>query len=138
MVDLSRRTFLSAQAGAAGLLGLAGSVHAQAITQPPLTKRRWLDLALDRAKSIDTPLYVGRFRDPMYFLLEPITWSPNADQVGRLAPVTAPKGFVTDFASIPPVFILGLDLTGNTRSPPPFTIIYIGTRTVQRTRLTRF
>jgi hypothetical protein len=49
-------------------------------------------------------LYVGRFKDPMYFLTQSIKWEPtgNADQT--LPTVTVPQGFVTDFASIPREF----------------------------------
>jgi hypothetical protein len=104
MISFSRRSFLQTSAGAVSLSTFPISVRAQGITNPPLTKGQWLDLALDRAKSIDTPLYFGRFKDPMYFLTAPITWSPNPDQIGRLAAVTVPKGFVTDLASIPPIF----------------------------------
>jgi Protein of unknown function (DUF1353) len=39
----------------------------------------------------------------MYFLLEPISWSPDAG-AQQLPAVTVPKGFVTDFASIPQIF----------------------------------
>ncbi|WP_210249059.1 MULTISPECIES: DUF1353 domain-containing protein [unclassified Bradyrhizobium] len=49
-------------------------------------------------------LFVGRFRDPMYFLTSPISWHPNSGQDGDLAPIEVPAGFVTDFASIPRIF----------------------------------
>jgi hypothetical protein len=48
-------------------------------------------------------LYVGRFADPIYFLLKPITWKPNPGQEAFQA-VSVPVGFVTDFASIPRMF----------------------------------
>jgi hypothetical protein len=48
-------------------------------------------------------LHVGRFADPIYFLLKPITWKPNPGQEAFQA-VTVPVGFVTDFASIPRMF----------------------------------
>ena len=38
-----------------------------------------------------------------YYLLSPIGWEPEGDAVGRFAPVEAPRGFVTDLASIPRV-----------------------------------
>jgi hypothetical protein len=44
-----------------------------------------------------------RFADPIYFLLTPITWTPNPGQEA-FQPVTVPVGFVTDFASIPRAF----------------------------------
>jgi hypothetical protein len=54
-------------------------------------------------KSIDGPLDVRRFLDPMYVLLAPIHWSSNS-KLPDFLPVTAPRGFVTDFASVPRVF----------------------------------
>jgi hypothetical protein len=58
-------------------------------------------MKIDR-ESIGT-LHVGRFADPIYFLLKPITWNPNPGQESFQA-VTVPLGFVTDFASIPRMF----------------------------------
>ena len=48
-------------------------------------------------------LHLGRFAEPMYYLLQSITWKPNPGQK-RFREVTAPVGFVTDLASIPRVF----------------------------------
>jgi hypothetical protein len=48
-------------------------------------------------------LVVGRFADPMYILEDPISWTPDQDQKG-FPTFTVPKGFVTDLASIPPIF----------------------------------
>ena len=48
-------------------------------------------------------LKVSRFREPIYFLLAPISWMPNPGQTGY-EKVIAPTGFVTDLASIPAVF----------------------------------
>ncbi len=56
------------------------------------------------SKASDSPLYMGRFKDPVYFLLHPITWKPNPDQADQYKAVEVPKGFVTDLASIPQVF----------------------------------
>lgn len=55
-------------------------------------------------KAVTGSLHVGRFADPMYFLLRPITWKPNPDQADTYQAVTAPTGFVTDFASVPRAF----------------------------------
>jgi hypothetical protein len=49
-------------------------------------------------------LHISRFVEPVYFLIRPISWQPNADQVGRFEPVHVTKGFVTDFASVPRPF----------------------------------
>ena len=48
-------------------------------------------------------LQLSRFVEPMYFLLPPISWSPNHAQAGYKE-FTVPKGFVSDLASIPPIF----------------------------------
>lgn len=48
-------------------------------------------------------LHLGRFVEPMYYVLRPITWKPNPGQESYAA-VTVPAGFVTDLASIPRVF----------------------------------
>ena len=76
------------------------------------TREAWLDLSL-RAKKIDSPLYMGRFKDPMYFLLDPISWSPSGPSADRFRSVTVPAGFVTDLASIPPVFYTWLRPDGD-------------------------
>jgi len=67
---------------------------------------RWILQWQDEAtvdKSIKGPLDVRRFLDPVYVLIAPIHWSSNSEPA-RFAPVTAPRGFVTDFASVPRVF----------------------------------
>jgi hypothetical protein len=101
MVRYDRRKLL---VGLSGLLSTAGLSQSLAQGTPTIPKDQWLALAFDNSKSIDTPLYTGRFKDTMYFLTAAISWSPNPDQVGRLAPVIVPTGFVTDLASIPPIF----------------------------------
>jgi len=63
----------------------------------------WMDAWMKRDREVVGTLHLGRFADPVYFLLKPITWKPNADQAGYPT-VTVPAGFVTDFASIPRAF----------------------------------
>jgi hypothetical protein len=65
---------------------------------------RWMTKWIDDQKALTGALRVGRFRDPMYFLLSPINWTPNLNEPQTLQPVTVPTGFVTDFASIPRIF----------------------------------
>lgn len=69
---------------------------------------RWMKTWMDRwAKVPRTPgaaLHLSRFKDPMYFLLKTISWKPNPDQVATHQPLEAPRGFVTDLASIPRIF----------------------------------
>jgi Protein of unknown function (DUF1353) len=59
-------------------------------------------------------LILSRFVDPIYFLYAPIKWVPDkaADQPS-MSSFTVPKGFVTDFASIPRVFWSILRPDGN-------------------------
>jgi hypothetical protein len=64
---------------------------------------KWMRAWMPSDKSPNGTLHLSRFADPMYFLLKPITWTPNPEQDGY-PPVTVPVGFVTDFASIPRVF----------------------------------
>jgi hypothetical protein len=69
----------------------------------PLTREEWMKQWME-AKKVDGPLIISRFADPMYFLMEPISWIPNPDQNAQYKRVDAPKGFVSDLASIPRVF----------------------------------
>ncbi|UWU80712.1 DUF1353 domain-containing protein [Bradyrhizobium huanghuaihaiense] len=57
-----------------------------------------------RRGKLGSPPVFSRFRDPIYFLLRPISWTPNEAEGSRLFSVVAPTGFVTDLASIPPAF----------------------------------
>lgn len=59
-------------------------------------------------------LVISRFADPIYFLYSPISWVPDRDLTGgAMSSFTIPKGFVTDFASIPRVFWSALRPDGN-------------------------
>jgi hypothetical protein len=69
-----------------------------------LGKNEWIDKALSLPPARGTPgatLQTGRFRDPFYFLTSPISWRPGPGDPPGLPQVIVPKGFVTDFASIP-------------------------------------
>lgn len=49
--------------------------------------------------------HVLRFADEMYALTKPIAWTPGKDEEeASFKSVNVPKGFVTDFASVPPIF----------------------------------
>lgn len=63
----------------------------------------WMEEALS-TRGIEDRLNLSRFVEPVYYLTEPTSWAPNAGENSGLARVTVPKGFVTDFASIPRVF----------------------------------
>jgi hypothetical protein len=72
----------------------------------PLSKEKWMERALQDLANRGTPvgpLQLGRFKDPVYFLVRPITWRPARADSG-LPTVTVPAGFVTDLTSIPRVF----------------------------------
>ena len=64
---------------------------------------RWMQSWIDAPGAVTKPLYLGRFQDPIYFVLKEIGWRPNEGQKG-LPTVAVPTGFVTDMASIPRVF----------------------------------
>lgn len=64
---------------------------------------RWMNEWMSLTKMPIGALHVTRFKDPTYIVTKPISWVPNAGQPSY-AKVTVPKGFVTDFASIPQVF----------------------------------
>ena len=54
-------------------------------------------------KQFQGVLTLVRFNDPVYFLQNPISWSPKPGST-NYDPVTVPAGFVTDLASIPSIF----------------------------------
>lgn len=55
------------------------------------------------ARAVGGALDFRRFSDPIYILLNPISWRP--DEPDSVIPeVVAPKGFVTDLASVPRIF----------------------------------
>ena len=71
-----------------------------------MNKERWMREWMTHPKSgiSPSPLRLGRFREPIYFLLNSITWKPNSEQASQFEPVEVPVGFVTDLASIPQIF----------------------------------
>lgn len=63
----------------------------------------WMNEWMSVSKAPGGTLRISRFREPIYFLTAPISWTPNPGQE-RYQAVTVQKGFVTDFASIPRIF----------------------------------
>ena len=106
-MNLDRRFFLAYSArlcSRAATVSLASTlpfVKANAAASKDI--ETWMDAWMGGPRALVGPLHVGRFVDPMYFLLDPIGWKPNFDQSGY-GPVTVPAGFVTDFASVPRLF----------------------------------
>jgi len=102
MEILSKRTTLKLLVGSL-LIPVWTRARSQAPeTVPPKAISQWMtDWMTDNRLPIGG-LHLFRFADPIYVLTKPITWKPNPGQ--DLAAVNVPKGFVTDFASIPRIF----------------------------------
>lgn len=95
----------------ADALGAESPSTAESISKIPedLEKKgpdEWIhewEINARKNKDLQGSLRLQRFKDPMYILLNTIRWS--APKKGCCpAPVEVPKGFVTDFASVPRVF----------------------------------
>lgn len=91
------------------------------------TMEEWMDSWIKAQRAPDGALRLGKFADPIYFLVEPIGWKPNPGQ--RVPAVNVPKGFVTDLTSVPRPFFSLLRPTPSMRTPPSSTIISTGRRT---------
>lgn len=84
---------------------LLGASYAQEPSQPgqDISMEVWMNEWMSVSKAPGGLLRISRFQEPIYFLTAPISWTPNPGQEQYKA-VTVPKGFVTDFASIPRIF----------------------------------
>jgi hypothetical protein len=65
---------------------------------------KWMNDWMSAGKAPSGTVHVQKFAEPVYILLKPISWKPNIDQTDKFESVEVPKGFVTDFASIPRPF----------------------------------
>ncbi len=74
----------------------SGNPHAKIIEE-------WLSGLMLKTRGPQGALHLSRFKEPMYFLTKPISWTPNKGQESY-EEVLVPTGFVTDFASIPKNF----------------------------------
>jgi hypothetical protein len=106
---VTRRNFIEtlASVAIAGAVQtfLKSSAHAATKkTQTASPAESWMNGWMTRDKKLGGAMRVSRFRDPMYFLISPISWTPNLREAGKYQAVEVPTGFVTDFASIPPIF----------------------------------
>jgi hypothetical protein len=109
--DFLKLSLLSVAAAQAtrtfGIYLIAGNV-AEAAPKPDKKRavgvEQWMASWMEGQKAPGGALHVSRFREPIYFLTQPIAWKPNPDQVGKYQTVDVPVGFVTDFASIPRAF----------------------------------
>lgn len=106
---ITRRNVLSlASASAVGSLSLLPVTFANLRSARAELSRSekiaaWMEAWMEGNRKLGAPLKISRFRDPMYFLIAPISWEPNLAHAGKYKSVEVPTGFVTDFASIPDV-----------------------------------
>lgn len=105
----TRRNFIETFAGVAigGAMQTFFKSSAHAATKKTQTAspaESWMNGWMTSDKKLGSAMRVSRFRDPMYFLISPISWTPNLREAGKYQAVEVPTGFVTDFASIPPIF----------------------------------
>lgn len=100
---LLRRRLSGAAAGAA-LLGMPALAGAQGASAPVAerTKDEWLAQHFG-LKAFGQPLTVSRFLDRMYYLARDLRWTATGNST-PLGTIVVPKGFVTDFASVPRPF----------------------------------
>ena len=107
MSQISRRSIsvgvlassIGVSCGAMTLLN--GAANAQA--GPDISPEKWMSVWMAAGRPVSGGLFVGRFKDPTYFLTQAISWKLGPGQE-KLKPVVAPKGFVTNLASIPRIF----------------------------------
>jgi hypothetical protein len=74
----------------------------QCLSKSPISKDEWFS-ALIGARPFNAPLSVSRFLDRTYYLNREMVWTPRTP-IAKVEKIVVPKGFVTDFASIPRVF----------------------------------
>ena len=60
-------------------------------TQTPSRAEAWMDRWMKGEKALGGAMRVSRFRDPMYFLIAPISWTPNLNETGKYQAVEAPN-----------------------------------------------
>jgi hypothetical protein len=90
-----------------------------------------MDAWMSEQKATVGNLNLGRFAEPIYFLLKPTTWLPDKGQE-QLKSVNVPVGFVTDFASIPRIFWSILPPDGKYTHPAIVHDFLYWTQTVSR------
>ena len=74
-----------------------------------MTKKKFMKAALGKnlvvaKKSLDVPVVSPFANWDYYYLRAPISWHPEPHYDGAFEQVKVPRGFVTDFASIPRAF----------------------------------
>lgn len=97
-MQLDRRQVL-----ASALFSFAGLTPARAEAEDPAAIAAWMNAWMSEQKATVGNLHLGRFVEPIYYLLKPTTWLPDKGQE-QLKSVNVPVGFITDFASVPRIF----------------------------------
>lgn len=83
---------------------MVSTVSAETPSPPEKSVEEWMnDWMRSRTKAVAGALHLQRFKDPIYIITKPIAWKPNSGQES-FPEVNVPKGFVSDFASIPSIF----------------------------------
>ncbi len=121
MYKLQRREFIKSVIRGVGFpfaIVAVGGLHidasrAQSVPKPEspeMSMEQWMATWMNEQmnkfqKDVSGALELGRFLEPIYFLLKSISWRPpQTGRYSQLSPVSVPKGFVTDMASIPRLF----------------------------------
>jgi hypothetical protein len=105
MKRVNRREFLKISGGSI-LAVTAGceAALAQINAMKEVSVEEWMDAWMSATRAPEGTLHVSRFVEPIYFLTQPIGWKPDPGQEAKFRAVQVPRGFVTDFASIPRLF----------------------------------
>jgi Protein of unknown function (DUF1353) len=112
-VTITRRSFaLSVSIGA---VATAAGCASDRVVGDVAAADRWISdwKRSPEYKDVDGNFDLRRFKDPTYVLLSGIHWKPKKPGTMSLQRVSVPRGFVTDFASIPSVFWSILRPDGN-------------------------
>lgn len=87
-------------------------ISESAFADDEITIEQWMDEASSGLKAVSGTLIISRFKEPVYFLTQPIKWE-SEDENSSVEAITVPKGFVTDFASVPRIFWTALRPDGD-------------------------
>jgi hypothetical protein len=108
LINRGRRQAASGLIAAAGcgLMGRAESAGSAAMTgsEDDSLVESWMDKWMSQQRRPVNNLDLGRFPERLYYLRKEVGWVRDPGEPANLMPVTAPVGFLTDFASIPRVF----------------------------------
>ena len=101
---INRRSFGRYAIGLTPISRSFAAEESNGVYSDPAIADTWMvDWMKSQARKPNGALHVLRFSDAIYCLTRQIGWLPNNDQLDSKA-VTVPKGFITDFASIPRIF----------------------------------